>query len=218
MTLSARSLKCLDGVHPDLVRVVHRVAEIAPPFVLTEGLRTRERQAELVKRGKSKTMNSRHLTGHAVDFVALVGGGVSYDAAHMRPIADAFSAVASELDVKITRGIDWGWDSPHIELERKAYPVGKAAASVTRPANPLPKSGTVWGSIGGAVAAVVAFFEGSVAGLLEWAAKLTEMAPAQAALTSMGGNVKSISLGLGIGAVVYVISRRLKAGQEGKPG
>lgn len=233
MPLSPRSLAALDGVHPVLVRLVQRVAETAPPFLITEGRRTRERQAQLVKRGKSKTMKSRHLTGHAIDFVAVIDGEISYDDKHMRPIADAFKAAASELGIKITRGIDWGWDSPHIELDRRAFPEsGEVApnpaesASIpvdTKPApaaapNPLPQSGTVWGSIAAAMAAVSAYVNETIAGLLEWSAKLTEMAPVQTALASAGGNVRSISLGLGVGAAVYVISRRVKASQEGKAG
>jgi hypothetical protein len=54
--------------------------------------------------------------------------------------------------------------------------------------------------------------------LLEWAAKLTELSPVQGALASMGGNVKSLSLGLGLGAAVYVVSRRVRATHEGKSG
>jgi hypothetical protein len=69
-----------------------------------------------------------------------------------------------------------------------------------------------------ALAGVAAYVNETLAGLLEWSAKLTEMAPVQAALASAGGNVKSISLGLGIGAAVYVVSRRVKAAQEGKAG
>lgn len=85
-------------------------------------------------------------------------------------------------------------------------------------ANPLPKSGTVWGSLAAALAAFGAYVDQTLAGLLEWSSKLTEMAPVQSALANAGGNVKSISLGLGVGAAVYVISRRVKASQEGKPG
>jgi uncharacterized protein (TIGR02594 family) len=84
--------------------------------------------------------------------------------------------------------------------------------------NPLPQSGTVWGTVTAALAGVAAYVNETLAGLLEWSAKLTEMAPVQAALASAGGNVKSISLGLGIGAAVYVVSRRVKAAQEGKAG
>ena len=68
-------------MHPDLVRVVERAIQITTQdFRVQEGLRTRERQAELVARGASRTMNSRHLTGHAVDLVALGGGEVSWQA------------------------------------------------------------------------------------------------------------------------------------------
>lgn len=92
------------------------------------------------------------------------------------------------------------------------------AVTMDTAAGPLPKSGTVWGTLAGALAGVAAYVNETLAGLLEWSAKLTEMAPVQAALASAGGNVRSISLGLGVGAAVYVISRRVKASQEGKPG
>jgi uncharacterized protein (TIGR02594 family) len=88
---------------------------------------------------------------------------------------------------------------------------------VAEPA-PLPTSGTVWGTAAGAAAGVIAYLEQTMAGLLEWAAKLTELSPVQSAFASMGGNIKSMSLGLGIGAAVYVVSRRVKAAQEGKAG
>lgn len=92
----------------------------------------------------------------------------------------------------------------------------EAPAAVVNATKPMVKSGTVWGSIAGALAAVAAFFEQSAAALVEWAAKLAEFGPAQAALASMGGNIKSITLGLGIGSAIYVISRRVKAKQEGQ--
>lgn len=89
---------------------------------------------------------------------------------------------------------------------------------VDAPAAELPKSGTIWGTVAGAGAGVMAYLDQWTAGLLEWAAKLTELSPVQGAFASMGGNVKSMTLGLGIGAAVYVVSRRVKAAQEGKPG
>ena len=77
MKLTQRSLKRLEGVHPDLARIVKRAAEITgQPFQITEGLRSKSRQRELVRRGASKTMRSRHLTGHAVDVVAMIGGRI----------------------------------------------------------------------------------------------------------------------------------------------
>jgi peptidoglycan LD-endopeptidase CwlK len=66
-------------VHPDPVRVVERAIRITTQdFRVQAGMRTRERQAELVARGASRTMHSRHLIGHAVDLVALGGGEISW--------------------------------------------------------------------------------------------------------------------------------------------
>jgi peptidoglycan L-alanyl-D-glutamate endopeptidase CwlK len=121
---SQRSLKNLQGVHPDLVRVVHRALELSPlDFVVTEGLRTVERQRELLAAGASRTMNSRHITGHAIDFAALVGGEVRWDWPLYRKIADAFKQAAAEKGVAIVAGADWVKfrDGPHIELDRRVY-------------------------------------------------------------------------------------------------
>jgi peptidoglycan L-alanyl-D-glutamate endopeptidase CwlK len=122
---SSRSINNLVGVHPDLVRVAHRAIQISPvDFVITEGRRTRQRQAELVKAGASRTMNSRHITGHAIDFAALVGREVRWDWPLYKTIADAFKKAAAELGVAIVWGGDWKSfrDGPHIELDRKKYP------------------------------------------------------------------------------------------------
>lgn len=230
MTLAPRSIKCLAGVHPDLVRVVHRADELGARFHVTCGLRTAEEQIALVRAKKSRTLKSRHLTGHAVDFVvAEPDGGVSYDHADMKACAAVFKQAAAELGVAIEWGGDWRTfvDTPHIELDRKVYKdeddgsISKPDESIsipTVPAAPIAKSGTVWGTVAGALAGVGAFFEQTLTGLIEWTAKLTELAPAQAALASMSGNVKAISLGMGVSAAIYVISRRVKASQEGKPG
>jgi peptidoglycan L-alanyl-D-glutamate endopeptidase CwlK len=126
MSLDLKSTRCLEGVHPDLVSVIERASE-AIPFRVTEGLRTKQRQAELVKQGKSRTMNSRHLTGHAIDFVDPQG---SYDEAEMRRIADTIKQAANDLGVPVTWGGDWTkfCDRPHIELEWHAYPASSFAA------------------------------------------------------------------------------------------
>jgi peptidoglycan L-alanyl-D-glutamate endopeptidase CwlK len=123
--LRDRSLRALRGVHPDLVRVVKRAAELSPtPFIVTEGLRTMARQKELVANGASKTMRSRHLTGHAIDFVPVVAGKVTWKWPAFGPVADAFKKAAQELKVPIVWGGDWRTfkDGPHIELSRKHYP------------------------------------------------------------------------------------------------
>ena len=124
-TLSEKSLQRLTGVHPDLVRVVKRAIELTPiDFRITEGLRTRERQAYLFKKGATRTMNSRHITGHAIDFVALPDGVVSWDFPLYTQISAAFQKAADELKVPIIWGGSWKSfkDGPHIELNRKHYP------------------------------------------------------------------------------------------------
>lgn len=122
---SRDSLEKLRGVHPALVVVASRALLYSPvDFRITEGMRTKERQAQLVKDGKSQTMNSRHLQGMALDFVALPGGKVSWDLPYYRQIADAFKKASQELGIPIVCGIDWKSfvDGPHIELDRAVYP------------------------------------------------------------------------------------------------
>lgn len=123
--LSIRSRSRLKGVHPALVAVVERAITKTPvDFMVTEGLRTAARQAALVKAGASRTNNSRHLTGHAVDVAALVDGQVRWDWPLYDRIAAAFKEAAAELKTPITWGGDWRTlkDGPHFELDRKAFP------------------------------------------------------------------------------------------------
>lgn len=127
--LNARSRKALVGVHPDLVRVVELAAErCTVPIVVTEGRRDQERQAMLVAAGKSWTLNSRHLTGHAVDLVDADNFG--YEAPDMEQIAQAMKDAAAELKVPIVWGGDWkSRDTPHFELCRRAYPANGVPAT-----------------------------------------------------------------------------------------
>ena len=123
-TLSPRSYKRLEGVHPDLVRVVERAIAITDvDFVVLEGLRTKERQVQLLKAGASRTMNSRHITGHAVDLGAWVGKEVRWDWPLYAKIATAMKQAATELIVPIVWGGDWRTfkDGPHFELDRRKY-------------------------------------------------------------------------------------------------
>lgn len=125
MTLSARSEKSLRGVHPDLVSVVRRAAEITPvPFEVTEGLRTLERQKQLVAAGASKTLNSRHITGHAVDLAPTVDGNIRWDWPLFHLLAPAMKQAAQDLGTPLVWGGDWRTfkDGPHFELPRSKYP------------------------------------------------------------------------------------------------
>ncbi len=128
--LNERSEKALAGVHPDLVAVVRRAAEIMPGgFIITEGMRTKERQRALFAKGLSKTMNSRHLYGLAVDFAPLIdtdGDGdkeVTWKTPAFLPVIKAFKQAATELGIPIVSGGDWKSfkDYPHIELSRAVY-------------------------------------------------------------------------------------------------
>jgi len=123
--LSKKSLDRLTGVHPDLVRVVKRALEITTvDFAVLEGVRSKARQEQLVKAGASQTLNSRHLTGHAVDLGAYVSGSVRWDWPLYYKIADAVKQASAELGVPIEWGGDWQKfkDGPHFQLPRKEYP------------------------------------------------------------------------------------------------
>ncbi|CAK7070535.1 MAG: hypothetical protein KER_03104 [Kerstersia gyiorum] len=125
--LSQRSIDRLQGVHPDLVAVVKRAIELAcQDFMVVEGLRTVERQRELVAKGASKTMSSYHLPqatgyGHAVDLAPLVGKEIPWsDWAAFAGMADTVKSAAQELGVPIEWGGDWKTfkDGPHFQIPR----------------------------------------------------------------------------------------------------
>lgn len=118
-----RSKERLKGVHPDLVRVVTRALELSSvDFSVAEGLRTKERQKELVAKGLSKTMNSRHITGHAVDLYPVGNPDGKWTPEDFAPIVKAMKEAAKELGIHVVHGADWGWDFPHHELGKGIYP------------------------------------------------------------------------------------------------
>lgn len=122
--LGAKSRSNLLGVHPVLVQVVKRAIQITEvDFTVFEGLRNLERQKELVAKGFSKTMNSRHLTGHAVDLVANINGKLSWDEKHYYFINKAMKQAARELGVNIRWGGEFKsfFDGPHFEIDPKVY-------------------------------------------------------------------------------------------------
>ena len=124
----------LEGVHPALVKLIRSASlKCDVPFTVIEGLRSVERQRELVARGASKTQNSRHLTGHAVDLWPLdletlkplpAGTKVAEDRlwADLLVIAGVVKAEAVRTGVMVEWGGDWGWDAPHFQLNRQAFP------------------------------------------------------------------------------------------------
>ena len=125
MQLSERSHQRLQGVHPDLQRIVLLAANLTDTdFIVTEGLRTVERQRQLVAKGASQTMNSRHITGHAVDLAATVDGEVRWDWPLYHRLATAMKEAARQLGIRMVWGGDWRSfkDGPHFELDRHVYP------------------------------------------------------------------------------------------------
>ena len=106
--LSQRSLDRLEGVKPDLVNVVKRAIELTKvDFGVIEGLRTEERQKELVEKGASQTMKSKHLTGDAVDLMAYLDGKACWEIPVYEPIADAMKTAAIECGTEIRWGGAW---------------------------------------------------------------------------------------------------------------
>lgn len=123
--LGARSIERLNTINPDLRRVVMMAFETMPfDITVIEGIRTKERQAELFAKGASKTMNSKHLTGRAVD---LAPYPIDWnDKQRFVVMASHVLAAAKELGVKVRWGGDWNqngdwqderfFDGPHFEL------------------------------------------------------------------------------------------------------
>ena len=129
--LGKRSLQRLEGVHPDLVECVEQAILITSvDFTVLEGVRSVERQRKLFAAGATTTMNSRHLTGHAVDLGAWVDGQVRWDWPLYDKIAEAMreAAQTSGLNTEFTTRLEWGgdWktfkDGPHFQLSWNFYP------------------------------------------------------------------------------------------------
>lgn len=116
---SVRSLKNLHGVDHRLVLTAVRALSISDQdFSVIEGLRTIERQRELVERGTSKTMNSYHLTGHAIDVVPYP---LDWNERHPSwdRVARAMRLAANDLGLRVYNGWEmWGWDRPHWQVPR----------------------------------------------------------------------------------------------------
>ena len=109
--LSSKSLKNLEGVDSRLVEVVQYAIEVSRiDFGVTEGLRSMQRQRELVASGASQTMKSKHIDGKAVDLVAYIGKRVSWELNLYDDIADAIKLAASDVGVAIRWGAAWHLD------------------------------------------------------------------------------------------------------------
>jgi peptidoglycan L-alanyl-D-glutamate endopeptidase CwlK len=132
---SRRSYDNLRNVRPQLVAVAtlaldHLGRTGGPDFVVTEGVRNLDEQRKLVDEGKSQTMNSRHLTGHAIDVAAFTPDyEVTWETEPYETIAAAFKRAGEQLGVEIVWGGDWQdfVDMPHFALSREQFPTPREA-------------------------------------------------------------------------------------------
>ena len=99
-------------------------------------MRNKARQAELYAQGRTATgvivawkMDSRHLTGHAVDIVMVKDGKIPWsDRSLWDTLYECMTEAASFLRIEIRAGMDWDMDgmtrergerdSPHYELPK----------------------------------------------------------------------------------------------------
>jgi len=136
--VSARSRLNLDSVDPALGQVVLQALQAAPPwldFAVISGRRTREEQQALWRTGRDASgmivdtdavvtfkdginLRSRHQSGRAVDIVAYVDGQISWDPRDNEKCSAYVIGYAAARGIKLTGGIEWGWDHGHIELEQ----------------------------------------------------------------------------------------------------
>ena len=125
MIFGDRSISRMDGLHPDLKKVMNQaILATDLDFTVLEGVRTLERQKQMVESGASTTLNSRHLDGHAVDIAPFVGGEVRWDWPLYYKLAVIVKAAAKEVGVPIEWGGDWKTfkDGPHWQLPWAKYP------------------------------------------------------------------------------------------------
>lgn len=156
--LGVKSLSRLNGVHDHMARVVKRAITLsAVDFTVVEGPRSLDRQRDLVASGASQTLNSRHLTGHAVDLAPVVGGIARWDWPLVHRVAVAMRAAGRAEGIPIRWGGAWDVlltetgeqdpeevmeayaarvraagrkpfvDGPHFELPAYLYPAGEGA-------------------------------------------------------------------------------------------
>ena len=116
--LGQGSRRKLQGIELGLVRVVEGAVPLCKiQFIVLDGVRTLEQQKAIVARGASSTLNSRHLTGHAVDLGAWMDGAVSWHWPHYHLIAAAMKESARREGYPLTWGGDWKSfpDGPHFQ-------------------------------------------------------------------------------------------------------
>ena len=108
--LGKRSMKRLDGVDPRLISVLQKVVKYFDITVI-EGLRSQERQNELLAQGKSKTKFSKHCKGKAVDIAMYPIDWDNRDDFHY--LGGFVLGISAVMGVNIRWGGDWS--SPSLD-------------------------------------------------------------------------------------------------------
>ena len=204
---SNRSLGNLKGIHPDLRRVMDRALQESPlDFIVIEGLRSEARQREMVAKGASRTMNSRHITGHAVDLLPIgPNGRAAFDWPLYHQLAPAVKKAAEAEGVQIVWGGDWTSfkDGPHFELDRNVYPANQWTTGDPAPTErTLSKTRTVRGGV--------------AAGVGTAGAAMAEQAEQLAPLTGMSEIIKYAFLALTVAGIALTLYARRDDWRDGK--
>ena len=115
-SFGAESEKMLDGVDPRLVGIC-RMAIKVMDFKVIDGLRTLEEQKINVARGKSWTLDSKHLDGLAVD---LAPWPVNWkDTEMFCVLAGVMKAAAHTQGIKLRWGGDWDSDNSAVDERQR---------------------------------------------------------------------------------------------------
>jgi len=193
----------MTGIHPDLRRVLDRALQDSPlDFVVIEGLRTLARQKQLVASKASQRLDSRHITGHAVDLLPIgPNGKAAFDWPLYDQLGPAVKKAAADLGIELDWGGDWESfkDGPHFELDRKAYPVGEWE---TKAAPPEDRSSAAQSTT--VQASAVQIVSGAGAGV--------------AAVGALDGHAQIVALafaGVIVLAALWVMRERLRSWAEG---
>lgn len=98
----------LATVHSKLSSAARKALQLSPiDFGITEGKRSEQKQKQLVAEGASKTMKSKHLTGHAIDIVCYVDGKITWELEYYQIVANAFALACEELKINLRWGGSW---------------------------------------------------------------------------------------------------------------
>ena len=117
-TLGSKSLSNLVGVHPELgFAVVEAIKITRQDFTAFDGVRNLSEQEAIYGSGASKTMDSYHLYGLAVDLVPWIGGKARWEEDPCRVVGIAMTDIIKAHGLAIEWGWDiWGWDGWHYQM------------------------------------------------------------------------------------------------------